>query len=358
MGFAMGILGFLLILGGCKDIRTVTRIYSGGSCERTIVVVSDTTDFEEVTYPLPIENDWTIQTEEVEEEGKIRYQRTYKKRFSKVSRLNAELERSGEELILPISVRLKKRFRWFSTFYEYHESYQSFFPFHSLPMEVYLTEEEIRLYHEGSDTTGVHKINPDADEDDLEVYRAPPDSIEDKIEDWANRNVFEVFFQELIHGAQRLDEPGLTKEIIETHKEKLYQTVFQMDTDLDDENVIPEILRVSSEILGTDLVNQLRPEITEAVDEIRIKMDYVEETASNSYENQVIMPGLVMDTNADEIEGNRLSWSIDPDAFMHKDYEMWAESRIVNRWAVWVTGGILLMVLGILIVLTVRGRRG
>ena len=64
----------------------------------------------------------------------------------------------------------------------------------------------------------------------------------------------------------------------------------------------------------------------------------------NDYTNEVIMPGLILDTNAKDVEGNSVQWKFDYNRFLWEDYTMWVESRVVNRWAMILTG-ILCMIL-------------
>jgi hypothetical protein len=54
------------------------------------------------------------------------------------------------------------------------------------------------------------------------------------------------------------------------------------------------------------------------------------------------MPGLILDTNAPSVENNTVTWELKGRRFFWEDYEMRVESRTVNRWAIWLTGGLLL----------------
>jgi hypothetical protein len=62
-----------------------------------------------------------------------------------------------------------------------------------------------------------------------------------------------------------------------------------------------------------------------------------------NYASVVEMPGIITDTNAPTVEGNKVTWR----GFKsyEGDFEMWVESRVVNWWSLVVTG--LIMVLGI-----------
>ena len=67
------------------------------------------------------------------------------------------------------------------------------------------------------------------------------------------------------------------------------------------------------------------------------------EADSDSYINKVIMPGIIMDTNAEQVEGNSVIWRVKAKQFLDVDYSMWVESRSVNRWAILLTALLIMM---------------
>ena len=68
------------------------------------------------------------------------------------------------------------------------------------------------------------------------------------------------------------------------------------------------------------------------------------------------MPGLITETNTRSIEGNTLTWKEFVGACYVIDYTMWARSRVINWWAVILTGGVVILLTGILLVGIVRRR--
>ena len=63
----------------------------------------------------------------------------------------------------------------------------------------------------------------------------------------------------------------------------------------------------------------------------------------DDYENSLLMPGLLTDTNAELLQGDTLSWDVDVIKFIDRDYVMFAESKVTNRWAYVLSGFIILM---------------
>jgi hypothetical protein len=91
-----------------------------------------------------------------------------------------------------------------------------------------------------------------------------------------------------------------------------------------------------------------------AMKELLKKQEFLMNLDSDSYVNRVIMPGLILDTNASSVEGMTVEWKLKSNRFYWEDYVMRVESRMVNRWAIWVTAALLLAVLAALAVLLIR----
>jgi hypothetical protein len=54
---------------------------------------------------------------------------------------------------------------------------------------------------------------------------------------------------------------------------------------------------------------------------------------AEDYHHMVIMPGLLIDTNAEEVGGDTLKWDLTFVKYLDSDYVMFAESRVTNVWA-------------------------
>jgi len=109
-------------------------------------------------------------------------------------------------------------------------------------------------------------------------------------------------------------------------------------------------ITICENLFQTASVRQLRGQFHR----IQRKIDFMAEGFTDSNANSVIMHGLILGTNAKKIEGNQVSWEIKAEEFLIKDYEMWVESRIVNKWTIWVTGIVMVLSSIVLIVPAVR----
>ena len=71
---------------------------------------------------------------------------------------------------------------------------------------------------------------------------------------------------------------------------------------------------------------------------------------SGSYSNQVLMPGLVIQTNADETNENMATWNFNASNQYGDDYTLTVESRLFNWKNIAITGTVLMLIIGYLIV--------
>ena len=73
-----------------------------------------------------------------------------------------------------------------------------------------------------------------------------------------------------------------------------------------------------------------------------------------TYENGVIMPGIITYSNSKSIEGNKVAWKFDQEKFKFFELEMQAESREVNLWVIIASGILVLILAGLLILPRLR----
>jgi hypothetical protein len=301
----MMIMGCILFFSSCRDIRTTTRIFSDGSCERIVTVMGDSSAAWDLSYPVPHDSTWSMKYNNNADPKTY----TAVKRFEHISDLDRELSEKPDSLYqVQISIRLKKNFRWFSTIFRYEEVYKAANPFPDYPISKYLNPDELTLYYSNEDTL----------------------DLDDRVDEWYDHAMFNEFFQKLESDIDSLNRPELTRTMIEAKRDTLSKL---LDKDIPEEQ-IPEIFE---SVLGTKVVLHLSEEIKSHLNLLEKKGSFIINLYGN-YENQVIMPGLVFDTNAKILEGNTVTWKFESRRFLWEDYTMWVESRVVNRWAMIVTG--------------------
>ncbi len=308
----------LFALSGCKIYHITSEIDRSGACDRTVVIETENGDIADTAYPVPDSTSWDMEVtpnEETDEEDDLIY--TFRKRFRSVRALERELATASypDHRVLP-HVELEKRHRWFVTFLTFRETYEPISIYRTIPVTEWFTTDEIEL---------------------LLAFDEADSTLEARAEEWQIRNAYEEFYRYLKEGAMELGSPELTPEILEESKERLYAGLVPAVEEIDEEDFVPFIMGVTEEVFGTARVSLLRPKMEEFARSLESYMEFMEDLTEETYGHSVSMPGLITGSNADEEELNSVSWEISPYTLQYTGVEMWVESRVSNRLAVWVS---------------------
>lgn len=323
----------LLFINGCVELTTTTHVNSDGSCERIIEFEGDSTAAYDYAYPLPSDTTWILE-KKLEGDNQNNYTYTLRKKFRRISDLNRELA-GAPDSTFTIEIKLKKRFRWFYTFLDYRETYKAFFPYKRIPVTDYLTEEEIELHQLGKSD----------------------DEIDAKLNKWFEKCTFAEIYAALTESARIAQHPALS-EMLQAQEDTLYGAFRAEGPDINTkEELVHSVMKICAMVLGTSDVWALEDGFGVAIDDAWKKWKFFEDISDDDYINIVTMPGLIVDTNTDKIDGNEVSWEIESNNFGFMDFEMRVESRIVNRWAIYVSGAALLLLVALLFATVVRRRK-
>jgi hypothetical protein len=318
----------LVILSGCREIATETRILPDGSCERSVTASGDSSSILDGTLPIPVDSSWSPAWTRKTEGGERPIYSAHKA-FQRVADLNAELSAPGDLVLsVRVSVQFQKKFRWFSTLYGYIETYHASNPFTGVPISDYLNDEEMRLYLINEDTLG----------------------LKTKAEAWFERSMFEEIFQALVERARESGEAGLTEDMLVSKKEVVFEAVKQKDFEKPD-----DILAAVETATGCRASRKMKVPFMKILEEAQKKSGFLQQVTTDAYTCGVTMPGLIVETNASSVEGNRAEWKFEGKQFLWKDYAMSVESRRIHRWSVALSAGIVLLLLAGL-VFSRRGR--
>ena len=323
--FIGALLVLLSLLAGCKDIETTTEIYPDGSCKRIVFAKGDSSEIFSSSFPIPTDSSWTITQYD---SGEFTYiaEKTFKKVADWDKEMNYCQDQADKLIIIP---ELKRNFRWFYTVYKYTETYKAFNRMHNVPMTDYLTPEEIQLFGCEDDTTAKAK------------------QVEQKFEEWDKHNTFEGFYQDFIRMTRELKDSILTIARLNTMKNKIYD--LYVDELYDNFDYKKTFLKKLGALLGAKSIEQVESDLILAISKNKNRQEKLAEIGLSDFEHTVIMPGVILDTNANTVEGNKVAWKIEPARFMFTDFTMTVESRLVNIWAVVIT--LVLFVIAVLILL-------
>jgi hypothetical protein len=321
------LLGIFIFLPGCLDIYLTTQLFPNGEIEKTIVIKGDSTEFESAPFYFMKDSGWT-RTLVPGDEGKKNLVLT--KRFSNYKKLNEIMNPADTNIqVIRVQSHLKKRFRWFFTYFEYSETIMKADPYKTLDWRNYLTENEVRLLKISDEDQ--RKSDPDFNE---QQYK----EIEKRFGEFVIRSAYEDYYTRITKVMKT--EPTLGESLIRINekKEELYR--FLVDSS-NGESSDQLLASVGKFIGGPDLVflQEKYPDTFRIFDE---KMNLWDKVNANSYKFIIRMPGILLETSSDQIEGIESRWEFTGNDLYFDDVVLSCESRMINKWAFWV-GGILLL---------------
>jgi hypothetical protein len=320
--FKISMLIYIVILNfyGCNEgYKSTTKINSDGSCERTIIVKADSSYIRNGYFPVPIDKSWDPKWERVEKDSQKAF--IIHKKFTDVNDINNEFKNKDK---VPANIRFEKKFRWFFTYYDYTEIYKEYNLFNKKPLSAFLTGDEYKKYLEG-DTTKI---------------------LNDRIERYLTENIFNYFLDEMITAVEKLKDPALQSKLLEENRETLINLGFSDKyKDLDDAE---NILALINEVLKSKNIYKLKDDVKRISDDILQKITTSE--IRYKFTNEVIMPGIILNTNAVILEGNKVAWNFSSERFHYADFIMTVESRTTNVWTI-ILSAILSIAIVVLLVL-------
>jgi len=335
--FAAIIAGLSLCIAaaGCLDQETTTVVNTDGTCQRKIIVPS-------LDSPFPIHVDATWDTSRAvigTDADSVKF--VLSKQFPDFEALAKEYDQSGDRTHFGVRVSLVRKFRWFFTYYDYNEAYQKFTRDTLISPESLLTSDEMSRYTYGDTSKALNA----------------------KVEEWHNRNLFQILYRHVRAVAVTLPDSATTGAALNKHEEEFYKSLF------DNANAIPQIVGKDGEIInagldslvhvaGRVLAIRISPALRTAFGE-GVKAAFLhtlspDSKAGWSFTNIVSLPGTVVQTNSQGVKDGRVTWKLDIDRLSFIDYHMHAESRVMNLWAMLVTG---IVVLGMAVAL-LKGKKG
>jgi hypothetical protein len=264
--------------------------------------------------------------------------------FADVQSFQEALNRGGDRA-LRIRTSLEKRFAWFTTTFEYRETIACYNRFHAVPLSKYLTaeEQEFLLRHE------IEKVPFTFGGDSLRLK-----NVSGRTEEWDHRNKFEAYHARFMEGVRNRNDPRLAGLLTPGMAESLYV----LTKDAMNAGNLDTIPGIYMSVLKAPGVREVFASQRAAFDQFAQALASQQELMMCGYKRAAVeMPGLVTGTNARSIEGNRVVWEDFLGVAYITDHTMWARSRVINWWAVILTGGVVLVLAALPLVAMIRGRR-
>jgi hypothetical protein len=177
----------------------------------------------------------------------------------------------------------------------------------------------------------------------------PDSTLEKKWNRWEQQNMMEWAFGQLVDAVRRRNDPGLPVSLFEQNKERLIALLGDDTTkgskhqEFADKTVggMAGLLHLSA-----DAVRVLVPDL-DSIGSQALKRMEITDKAMGSYTNSVVMPGVIIATNAGEVRGTTVVWRFTHEHLALMDYPMNAESRVVNLWAIILTASVVLVAIAV-----------
>lgn len=297
----------LLMLMSCKTVTIRTILHSDAGIHREITVSGDSSGVDETAYPFSLREPWVL-TKKQDDKDSTKYTFTISSNFAKIDDLNKELDYQADSIKVNALAKLDKKFRWFYSYYHYEEIFFSFFPFNKPPLRDILTPGEFQLYQSGADSSDIN----------------------DKVEKYAQANFFKTYSRALLRAIDKHPDLGLHAADIENHKQELFQ-ILDDSMSSSDELMTSALTATDSLLQPNGSLLDIRYEFADLDSTLNQYMAFLEKIIGEDYRVEVVMPGHVFDTNANNTITKKMAvWEFDSERFHLADYTLWVDSRQLN----------------------------
>jgi len=317
----------LIVVSGCHEISVTTKVNKNGSFTRFITVSGDSADVFKARLPYPVDDSWT-KTVSTDSTDSTKYILVYTKTFKNSKILNREISADTSwQKDLNRKIEIKKSFGFFYSYITFRETYFSANTFNRLNFKDYLSQDDIFYF------TG--KKIPVTSEDSLKY-------------DKASENVMnfleEVLVTEIVaileNGIKQVNDPSIDPSQVVIFKDSIRA---KLDNHYDHFETYIDFYKNWTGHQAAEKLKTLQPPL---FDEFNKKTAHIINVMGmKGFTQTVEMPGLLTGTNAGNISGNQVNWEVENGMFLFQDYEIMVESRVVNTWAFWVTGIVILSLL-------------
>lgn len=336
------LVGMFLFLPGCLDIYLTTQLFPNGEIEKTIVIKGDSADIFTAPFFFMQDTGWAVKWVPGDND-KLNYVMT--KRFKSFKDLNKVMNPEDTLIqVIRVNSELRRKFRWFFTWFDYKETILKADPYKTLNWRDFLTEKELRL---------LKITDEDERKADPEYNEAEYKKIENKYNDYVFRSAFESYYRLLKTVLAKEPSYAAVGQEIDARKEELYHYLVDSSNIKEADGILIEI----GKVLENPEITSLSVKYPEPFKLFDSKMKFFDQIGANSYKFIIRMPGLLMTTNSTQIQGNETRWEFQGNNIYFDDVVLSCESRMINKWAFWVAGILVVLAIGLALVRVVNFRK-
>jgi hypothetical protein len=327
----------LMTIVSCNEPETVVTnyVHPDGSVIRKIEMRSVEGDrhkrFKISDIQVPFDITWTVRDSfAVSEKGDTTWIRKAEKLFKSVDEINLYYKNdSGANKNIPRLAGFKKTFRWFNSEFRFSETIDKKL-FYGYPVKDFLNPEELAYFYSPENMKQERENGADSTK-----YKALNDSVTKKTEYWGAKNFVSEWIGEFSKLTGANVESDMRMKFLKSREDEFISIIKASESKFDSlwSNGI-----LQKRFFGE--ANALKYK-TEADTATAIVSRYLF-ADFKEYSVRIAMPGKLTGTNGFIDSSKVLLWPVKSDYFETEPYEMWAESKIPNRWA-WVVSGLFLV---------------
>ncbi|MEJ2596052.1 MAG: hypothetical protein P8100_13235 [bacterium] len=336
------LLVILLGFGACREITVTTTIHHDGSFTREILIEGDSSSVFNMDLPYPVDDSWEAGL--VVKENLTSYQSlfpewsiaqdtslekecllTYRKTYTDMALLNREMdEDTGWRQGLDRDIKIDKHSGIFYTYFTFRESTPSANPFQNKDIHDYLSASEIQMLKEAKP----------ADKKGDSLYGIA----EEKAFEYLKETIYNEVTYAMEKDISKLGNPELNAVDLDDYSDSADRKLEDVSFDQ-----LSEFIDFYAEWTGKQEFLLLKTMEDNSFAQLDSKWGYfLKLLEMEGYTQQVVMPGLLIETNSKQVVGNLVSWKEEGFPMILFDHEIFAESRTVNYTGFIISGIILL----------------
>ena len=331
-------------LSGCLDIAVRTTVSADGSVEREMSLRNRSKEVPDGAYPVALDSTWTVEWKETSDKDQ-KFEYDARKKFSSFEEFEHSMNEARRIGEVGTTVSMKRRFEWFYSYIDYRETFGKRDSSLVLVTD-FLTRDEAERYVRGDKN----------------------DTLQQKIDLWNERVDFERFYRPLVAEAELRHDPEITPALLSEKKEYVFHYVLAADSgskksrkgtsDSSTKSIDSpkEVVRVLAQALGTRAIVRFLPVVEQVW--ARVEHEELNQKHADGWTCSLQIPGVLVETNSDNVEGNNLTWKFEWKQVNVGDYAMTATSRVANVWAFVVTGSAVFLVIAVGTAASLRRRKG
>jgi hypothetical protein len=323
----------LIMVVSCDDPETIVTnyVHPDGSVTRKIEMRSSKNSFKISEIQIPFDSTWIVKDSiELNEKGDTTWVKRGEKLFKNIEEINLAYKTdSGANRNVSRKALFVKKFKWFNTEFRFSESIDKTLSF-GYPVNTEMNSEELLWFYSPEGINHEKETGPDSVR-----YRILKDSVNVKSDRWTIKNLVSEWIGEFVKLTE--DKPGgdsLKKSLLE-REDQFANLIKIKEKDFDSLWTNGIILK---EYLGETNYQRYKTDADTAIERVtrNLFIDF------KGYSERIVMPGKLTGTNGFIDSSIVLLWPVKSDYFMTEPYEMWAESKLPNRWA-WIVSGVFLL---------------